>query len=140
VSWADYLNDCGVETLLKNVRETERMFKQQYYGKTVSWSGYFMKVNDYSQFWFRGEHAAIFLIKMDPSESDIHADLILSMTDESLDANRFQAMQLESGDAMNFNATFVSMGNEHRLHHLHIEWLEKTEGYMEIPDHVHQVH
>ncbi|MEE4248434.1 MAG: hypothetical protein V2I33_23885 [Kangiellaceae bacterium] len=47
-----------------------------------------MKVNDYSKFWFRGDHAAIFLVKMQPSESEMHADLILSVTDEALEANR----------------------------------------------------
>ena len=48
-----------------------------------------MKVTDYSHYWFRGEHAAVFLAKMAPSESDIHADLILSLTDDSLERNRF---------------------------------------------------
>jgi hypothetical protein len=76
---------------------------------------------------------------MDPSESDFHADLILSMSDESLEFNRFEAMKLEKGDRFAFNATFITMGNAARLHHLHVIWLEKIEGFLDIPEHVHIV-
>lgn len=138
-TWTKYVDDCGNDTLMSNPKSADFKFRNSYHGNTVSWEGYFMKVTDYSRYWFRGEHAAVFLVKMDPSESDIHADLILSMTDEALELNKFEAMQLEKGDLFAFNATFISMGNQHRLHHCHLEYVKKLEGHMEISEHVHTV-
>ena len=88
-TWEDYLKDCGNESLFRDPKLADKTFRNNYHGNTVTWEGYFMKVTDYSHYWFRGEHAAVFLAKMAPSESDIHADLILSLTDDSLERNRF---------------------------------------------------
>jgi hypothetical protein len=42
-----------------------------------------MKANDYSNNWMRGDHTYVVLVKMENSESDMHADLILSFGDHA---------------------------------------------------------
>ena len=75
-------------------------------------------------------------MKMNPSESVLHADLILSLDDKSWLNNQEAVKTLKSGDHIQFEATFLTAGNEHRLHHLHLSKLEKIEGSMEISEHI----
>jgi hypothetical protein len=137
-SWPEYLSDCGGEVVLKNSIRVTETFNQKYDGNTISWDGFFMRATvNYG--WFRGAHAVVILVKMNPSESDIHADLILSMDDDDFQANYAKISGLERGSRFKFNATFVSPGNEEQLHHLHAHFVEKIEGFMDIPPHVHSV-
>ena len=137
-TWPEYIKDCGGEVVLKNSIRATEMFSRKYEGKTITWDGYLMRATE-NYGWFRGEHAAIVLVKMSPSESDIHADLILSLDDNDLVANTQALASLDKGDKFEFNATFVSPGNEHQLHHLHAHYIEKRDGHMEIPAHIHTV-
>ena len=98
-----------------------------------------MKQTHEHSFLFAGEHAAILLVKMKPTESSIYADLILSMNKYDFIANKEEINKLEVGSLFAFNATFVSMGNQHSIHHLHADFIRKKEGFMEIPRHVHSV-
>lgn len=138
-SWPQYIRECGTEMLLKNPVTASTNFQRTYAGKTVSWEGYMMKVTEYESLWFRTEHAVVILVKMQPSESDIHADLIFSLNTDHFAANRDEISRLEKGHKFRFSGSFVTMGNEHSLHHLHGFSLEKLEGSIEIPTHVHSV-
>ena len=137
-TWPEYLKDCGGEVILKNTIRVTETFSTKYEGKTIVWDGYLMRATE-SYGWFRGDHAVVILVKMDPSESDIHADLILSMDDSDFYSSKAALASLDRGSKFKFNATFVTPGNEQQLHHLHAHYLEKIEGYMEIPPHVHNV-
>lgn len=135
-TWPEYLEDCGGEVVLKNTIRVTETFANKYEGNSITWDGYLMRANE-NYGWFRGDHAVVLLVKMEPSESDIHADLILSMSDTSFYANRPALASLDRGSHFRFNATFVSPGNEQQLHHLHADYIEKIDGFLEIPPHVH---
>lgn len=137
-TWPEYLEDCGGEIVLQNTIKVTDTFNKKYHEKTITWDGYLMKATE-NYGWFRGEHAVVILVKMQPSESDIHADLILSMDDSDFYLNTAALASLSRGDKFKFNATFVSPGNEQQLHHLHAHYIEKLEGRIEIPAHVHNV-
>lgn len=137
-TWPEYLKDCGGEVILQNSIRATEIFSQKYEGNIINWDGYMMRINQ-NFGWFKGDHAIVILVKMDPSESDIHADLILSMDDWDFNKWRSELGALDKGSRFRFNATFVSVGNEQQLHHLHAMAVEKIEGFLEIPDHVHSV-
>jgi hypothetical protein len=120
-----------------NVRVSET-FAAKYQGRSVSWEGFLMRATE-SQGWFKGDHAVVLLVKMQPSESEIHADLILSMDEHDFLKNRKDIADLDRGSKFVFNATFQNVGNEQQLHHLHAFYLKKVEGFMEIAPHVHSV-
>ena len=137
-TWPEYLKDCGGEKFLNNSIQATDIFHKKYEGNAVEWDGYLMKATE-NYGWFRGDHAVVILVKMQPSESDIHADLILSMDNYDFVKNTAALASLDRGSRLRFNATFVSPGNEEQLHHLHAHFIEKVEGFMEIQPHVHNV-
>lgn len=137
-SWEEYLNDCGGDVMMKNSIRANEKFSQIYEGKSVSWDGYLMRATE-NYGWFRGEHAVIVLVKMQPSESDIHADLILSIDEADFLESKSQLALLERGSHFIFNATFMTLGNADQLHHLHAFYIRKIDGFMEISPHVHNV-
>lgn len=138
-TWDEYKEDCGTEVLTKNALKYSWNFENKYQSKTINWDGYFMKATDFSSTWFHGDHSYTVLIKMANSETDIHADLILSFDDSARRDSKVVLDSLEKGNHVQFEATFITAGNEYRLHHLHCEKIEKLEGHMEIPEHVHLV-
>ncbi|CAG9310116.1 unnamed protein product [Blepharisma stoltei] len=138
-SWHEYVHDCGSEVLLQNSVKAHDTFARKYLGKTISWEGYLVKATENQGSWFRGDHAVILLVKMIPSESDIHADLILSMDDHDFQKNIQALSSLDKGSEFRFNATFISVGDENSLHHLHADSIEKLSGFMAIPAHLHNV-
>jgi len=139
LTWPDYLDLCGSEVYLKNSVKASLSFAQHFEGKTVEWQGYMMKTTENNSVLFRGEHSLIILVKMQPTESEIHADLILTMNDRDFARNVQEVASLDMGSLFKFNATFVSMGTEQKLHHLHAHEVKKLEGHLEIPSHVHKV-
>jgi hypothetical protein len=81
-TWPEYMEECGNDATLKNAMRANAIFSRKYEGNTITWEGYIVKITDYRRNWFRGDHAVVFLVKMEPTESEIHADLILSLEDE----------------------------------------------------------
>ena len=82
------------------------------------------------------------LIKMDPSESDNFADILLTINQASYKANKDVLDKLEKGDHLVFKAKLHAMGSEYKLHHLKL--LEKPNsvvdsGHTKDLDHI-QVH
>lgn len=111
----------------------------KYEGNSVTWDGYIMKIKENTAYLFKGEHAVIILAKMFPSESETQADLILSMDDSELEDYKIQLSSLDTGSHFAFNGTLISIGTEHKLHHMHCHSIEKLEGSIVIPSHVDQV-
>lgn len=107
-------------------------FLKKYYGKIVSWDGYLVKAN-INQGWFPGEHAAILLIKMQPTESEIYADLILTFNENDFKLNKRIIASLDRGDRLAFNATLMAVADEETIHHLHGHQIQKIEGHLDIP-------
>ena len=69
---------------------------------------------------FGNEHFMSILIKMDPSESENFADIVLSISQEGYQNNKQTLDALNKGDHLIFKAKIKTMGNEFKLHHLHM--------------------
>lgn len=85
------------------------------------------------------DHFMSILVKMDPSESDNFADIVLSMSQQGYKNNKVSLDGLKKGDHLNFKATIKTMGNEFKLHHLHlIDDLNSIEdtGHQKDLDHI----
>lgn len=81
-SWAEYLQDCGGEQVIENFVHTKMVFNDKYENNVISWSGFFAEVKkeERSVFGINNEHQLSILVKMEPSESTIFADLVLSVS------------------------------------------------------------
>ena len=69
---------------------------------------------------FGNDHFMTILVKMEPSESENFADIVLSIGQESYKNNKATLDKLVKGDHLVFKAKIKSMGNEFKLHHLHL--------------------
>jgi hypothetical protein len=132
VKWEDYLSDCSAEKIIKDKNEVVSTFTSKYSGKVVNWQGFLMKAT-VNQGWFRGEHAAVLLVKMSPTESEVYADLVLTFSQSDLEKCKDQIIRLNRGDQFSFNATLVSVADENSIHHLHGHQLSQLAGFLEIP-------
>ena len=78
---------------------------------------------------FGNEHFMSLLVKMDPSESENFADIVLSISQESYKNNKETLDKLNKGDHLTFKAIIKKMGNEFKLHHLHL--LDEAEAVID---------
>lgn len=64
------------------------LFNDRYENNVVQWSGYFAetKARPQNALIFASDHHATILVKMSPSESDVFADLAISMS--TMQSNR----------------------------------------------------
>jgi hypothetical protein len=83
---------------------------------------------------FGTEHHLSILIKMQPSESEKFADIVLSISTAIYEKNKTFYNSLAKGDELDFKATVISMGNEFKMHHLHAVEASKTGTHIEIGD------
>lgn len=67
---------------------------------------------------------------MEPSESEISADLILSLS-KSLE-KELKLGDLRTGDHINFVAKIIEMGDQHKLAHLHALSVDKLEDRKDL--------
>ena len=74
------------------------------------------------------------LIKMQPTESDKFADIVLSVSTAVYEKNKAFYDSLVKGDELDFKARVISMGNEFKMHHLHGIETSKTGKHVELGD------
>jgi hypothetical protein len=132
ITWVEYLNDCSAENIIKDKNKVQKIFSQKFYGKVVYWDGYLVKAS-INEGWLSGEHTAVLLIKMHPTESEIYADIVLTLNRESYQLNKEVILKLLRGSHLSFNATIMEVADEDSIHHLHGHELEKLEGVLDIP-------
>mmetsp|Transcript_13935 Transcript_13935/g.23699 ORF Transcript_13935/g.23699 Transcript_13935/m.23699 type:complete len:269 (-) Transcript_13935:27-833(-) len=122
LSWNDYLESCSGERIIENQVFALHEFTQKYENNVVDWDGYYIdtkfKHREFSM--FGNDHFMSILVKMDPSESENFADLVLSISQEGYRNHKNTLDNLQKGDHLTFKAKFKSMGNEFKLHHLHL--------------------
>ena len=63
---------------------------------------------------------------MEPSESSIFADLVLSISTNLYKENKEFYDGLKKGDGIDFDAVLVGLGNEFKMHHLHAKRVKKN--------------
>ena len=71
---------------------------------------------------------------MEPSESAIFADLVLSVSTNVYEANRSVFDGLRKGDGIEFEAVLVNLGNEFKMHHLKAREVLKNGTYKDLKD------
>lgn len=106
-----------------------------YFGKQVGWDGYVIRVNlNDEDPLSMNYHSANIMIKMNVSDiTDGHgADLGVTFSELSLERNSEVIENLHIGDHIKFNATLISLGDSHHLHHLRAFDIEKQEGHMDV--------
>lgn len=106
--------------IIENQVHALHEFTQIYQNNIVDWDGYYIdtkyKHKTYSM--IGSEYFMSILIKMDPSESENFADIVLSISQEAYKNNKDVLDSLEKGDHLVFRAKMKTMGNEFKLHHL----------------------
>ena len=132
ITWVDYLSDCSAEKIIRSKEDVQRVFSHKYYERVVGWEGYLMRA-DVNEGWFQGAHAAILLVKMQPSESEIYADLVLTLDRTDFLECKDQIVLLDRGSHFSFNATLTSVADEESIHHLHAHQIRKIDGQLDIP-------
>ena len=135
-TWEDFLKDCGGEQVIENFVHTKMVFNDKYENNVVNWSGYFadVKKKDKSLLGLSDEHFLTIFVKMEPSESSIFADLVLSISTKMYEKNRDFYDLLKKGEGISFEATMVGLGNEFKMHHLHGKRVTKNSSFKELDD------
>lgn len=137
-TWSEYISDCGSDQVLKNSFRVSQVFKDKYKGKEITWDGYLFKIIEIDpRHRWHNAHPFLILTKMIPTESEVHADLIISLDNHEKGHYQEVIDSLTLGDHFRFNATLESHGDENKLHHLHGVYLEKLEGRLEISPNAH---
>ena len=104
------------------------VFNDKYENNIVNWSGYFAEVKERRQSFFglNNEHHLSILVKMEPSESAVFADLVLSVSTNMYNEKKEFYDSLRKGDGIDFEAVVVNLGNEFKMHHLHGKKVNKN--------------
>ena len=89
-TWEDFLKDCGGEQVIENFVHTKMVYNDKYENNVVNWSGYFadVKKKDKNLLGLSDEHYLTIFVKMEPSESSIFADLVLSISTAMYEKNK----------------------------------------------------
>ena len=130
-TWNQFLETCSGERIIENQVHALHLFSQTYENNVINWDGFYIdtkqKSRDYSM--FGNDHFMSILVKMDPSESESFADIVLSISQESYKNNKETLDKLNKGDHLIFKAKIKTMGNEFKMHHLHL--LEEPEAVVD---------
>ena len=122
--------------MIENFVHTKMVFNDKYENNIISWNGFFAEVKERQKsfFGFNNEHHLSILVKMEPSESSIFADLVLSVSTNMYQANKAFYDGLKKGDGIDFDATLVGLGNEFKMHHLHAKKVKTNDTYKALAE------
>jgi len=101
-SWPDYLIDCGGEKIIENSVHTKILWNDKYENNVVEWTGYFADVKYRSKGWLFPDIEPNVLVKMEPSESSVFADLVLTVPNDVYKANKELIDTLKKGNGIKF--------------------------------------
>jgi hypothetical protein len=100
-TWEQYLNHCGVKAQKANQARTEKVFREEYKGKTVSWFGV---VHSVSENLLSGFTVGV---SMSPTESEFgSSDITLSVPGSFKDA----IVDLNKGNTIRFTGRLTGQG------------------------------
>jgi hypothetical protein len=135
ITWDQFKQDCGYQAYSQNPRKAFRTFEFNYFGKRVGWTGYVVRVNlnddDPMSIQY---HTTDILVKMDdPDMPDGQgADIGVTLGERNMEKYSSIIEELRIGDQIGFNATIVSLGDKHHLHHVRAYNIERLEGHMDV--------
>jgi len=135
LTWDQFRKECGYEAFNKNPRQAFRNFEMNHFGKSVGWDGYVVRVNlNEDDPMSLSYHSANIMVKMNSSDiPDGHgADLGITFSELGLERHAEVIEDLHIGDHIIFNATLVSLGDKHHLHHLRAFGIAKDGKHMDV--------
>ena len=108
---------------------TKMVFNDKYENNLISWNGYYAEVKERQKSFFglNNQHHLSVLVKMEPSESSIFADLVLSVSTNYYMENKEFFDGLRKGDGIEFDAVLVGLGNEFKMHHLQAKKVRRND-------------
>lgn len=133
-SWSDYLVDCGGEKIIENSVHTKILWNDRYENNIVNWQGYYAEVKQRQRGVFWPDVELNILVKMEPSESTVFADLVLTVDSTNYQANKKMLDGLKKGDGIKFEATVEGLGSEFKMHHLHAIDVTPTGTFKQLND------
>lgn len=74
------------------------------------------------------------LVKMEPSESTVFADLVLTVDSDKYQENKKMFDGLKKGDGIKFEAVIQGLGSEFKMHHLHAIDVVPTSSFKLLND------
>ena len=84
-TWEDFLKDCGGDIIVDNSVHARGVFNQKYEQNIIRWTGIFAEIKHTNALpFFASDHALNVLVKMEPTESSMYPDLVLSISSELL--------------------------------------------------------
>jgi len=96
-SWADYLKDCGGEKVIENSVHTKIVWNENYENNIVEWQGYFADIKYRNRGFLFSHIEPNILVKMEPSESTMFADLVLTVPESIYKDNKEMIDALKKG-------------------------------------------
>jgi len=103
-SWENYLKDCGGSSVVENQVHAKMQFNKEYENNVINWTGVFAEVKAKQKGYvlFGTEHHLSILVKMQPSESEKFADLVVSVSTKIYEENKKFYDSLKKGDEIDF--------------------------------------
>jgi len=112
-----------------------RKFEMYHFGKQISWEGYVIRVNlNEDDPLSMRYHSVQIMVKMEPEDhkNEHGPDIGLTFSELNLERNSEAIEILKIGDKIKFNATLISLGDKHHIHHLRAFHLEKIDGHKDV--------
>lgn len=132
LTWEELIKDCGSKVMIENSARGIEIFNRKYFKKTIDWKGYFLNAffKRLSPFDYDTSHLVNLNIRMIPSETIKSQDLVLSLDYKKYFLFYKTLEKLETGTPIRFTATFESLGDEWRDHHLHLKTIEIIDDFI----------
>lgn len=121
--------------MISNNIRAKNVFVNKYENNVVTWKGYFIEKKETAGFSFiQNTFAYNILVKMEPSESEVEPDIVLSMTSSVYEQHKQTVDSLYNGDQISFTAKLIAMGDEFHVNHLHCLSITKTGARKYLPE------
>ncbi len=120
--------------MIENSVHTKILWNEKYENNIVDWSGYFADVKPRQKGIFMPETELNILVKMDPSESTVFADLVLTVNSNLYKSNKAMFDGLRKGNGIKFQATVQGLGSEFKMHHLNAIEVSPTGNFKLLND------
>jgi len=133
-TWQEYLVDCGGEKIIENSVHTKIVWNDKYENQVIEWQGFFADVKYRNKGFLFPDIEPNILVKMEPSESTIFADLVLTVPSSVYKNSKQMIDDLKKGTGIKFVAVVQGLGTEFKMHHLRAIDIQKTGNFKILSD------
>lgn len=133
--WKDFSKFCSPQEFAKKSKQA-KIYCHKYRYADVSWDGYVVRI-DYDNTFF-GKHVLSILIKMNKEDLSEDGDLYLKFDQHFYSEVKDIIFNLNRGDHLSFNATFINEGDGHHSPYLEAFGLDASDdSKIDISPHIH---